>query len=83
MDGFRIAYLRSGPTVLELFTFERALTDRTPQCRATGFAFAELTGHVHEAGRALEAVGHRSGPVHADDDGFTFSICSPDPATSA
>ncbi|SDU93172.1 Catechol-2,3-dioxygenase [Microlunatus sagamiharensis] len=42
--GFHIGYLKSGPTVLEVFTYDAGTRGRTPQPDVPGFAAAEVAG---------------------------------------
>ncbi|WP_432571725.1 VOC family protein [Kineococcus sp. SYSU DK005] len=77
--GFDIHYLKSGDTVLEVFTYGVDKTGRAPQLDAPGYVAAVLaTGTQGQAGpgavaapglRPVGAVGGRT--VHADGDGFT------------
>ena len=70
MDGLSIAYLKSAPVVLAIFTFQRELIDPPQGLQAPGFAFAELVGAADRA-----VAGKRgSGLVHVDSDGFPFSL---------
>lgn len=69
--GFHIGYLKSGDTVLEVFTYASDKADRSPQLDAPGFAYAELVGDAD----GLTAVGRAGGDqVHVDADGFPFSV---------
>jgi catechol 2,3-dioxygenase-like lactoylglutathione lyase family enzyme len=73
--GFSIGYLKSGDTVLEIFTYEAAKQDEAPQLDAPGFAYVELSGeNLPELHRRLSASDGT--PVYVDADGFPFSIRS-------
>ena len=48
--GFSIGYLKSGATVLEVFTYEADKQTRDPQPDAPGFGWAELAGTAPTAG---------------------------------
>ena len=70
--GFSIGYLKSGATVLEVFTYEAAKQTRSPQPDAPGFGWAQLAGTAPTAG--VTAVDNTSGAaVLADADGFLFA----------
>lgn len=70
--GYSIAYLKSGDTVLEVFTYEAARQDRTPQLDAPGFAFAEVAGAADEGLTSIATVNDTD--VYADSDGFPFAV---------
>jgi catechol 2,3-dioxygenase-like lactoylglutathione lyase family enzyme len=73
--GFSIGYLKSGDTVLEIFTYQASKQDRTPQLDAPGFGYLELTGeNSPEMGRQLSATDGTQ--VYLDADGFPFSVRS-------
>jgi catechol 2,3-dioxygenase-like lactoylglutathione lyase family enzyme len=73
--GFAIGYLKSGDTVLEIFTYQASKQDRSPQLDARGFAYMELTGeNSPEMNRQLSATDGT--PVYLDADGFPFSVRS-------
>ncbi|HEX2856319.1 MAG TPA: VOC family protein [Propionibacteriaceae bacterium] len=69
--GFRIDYLKGGDTVLEVFTYQAGTTARTPQPGVPGYVAARLAG-----GPSVdEVIGHGpDGPIHADADGFTYTV---------
>jgi len=70
--GFHIGYLKSGATVLEVFTYETELQSRGPQPDAPGFGWAQIAGPAPSAG--VTPVANGSGaPVLADADGFLFA----------
>jgi catechol 2,3-dioxygenase-like lactoylglutathione lyase family enzyme len=70
--GFSIGYLKSGDTVIEVFTYQREKTFREPQLDVAGFAYADL------AGDPPPDLTERSAPdgttVYVDPDGFAFSV---------
>jgi catechol 2,3-dioxygenase-like lactoylglutathione lyase family enzyme len=70
--GFSIGYLKSGDTVIEVFTYQREKTFREPQLDVAGFAYADL------AGDPPHDLVERSAPdgttVYVDPDGFAFSV---------
>ncbi|NAZ85647.1 VOC family protein [Kineococcus indalonis] len=69
--GFDIHYLKSGDTVLEVFTYRADKTERAPQLDAPGYLAAVLEPGA-TAAQGLRAVGSWDGrTVHADQDGFT------------
>jgi len=70
--GFSIGYLKSGDTVLEVFTYRADKADRAPQLDAPGFSYAELTAG-DTAGLATVATVHDT-EVYTDRDGFPFSV---------
>ena len=68
--GFDIHYLRSGDTVLEIFTYGAPTEGREPQLDAPGYVAAVLAGAG--AGGPFAPVGSWGGyDVLADGDGFT------------
>jgi catechol 2,3-dioxygenase-like lactoylglutathione lyase family enzyme len=70
--GFGIDYLRSGATVLEVFTYEAGTRPRTAEPDAPGYAWATLAG-VEPPG--AEAVAARDGArVLVDPDGFVLAV---------
>jgi catechol 2,3-dioxygenase-like lactoylglutathione lyase family enzyme len=72
--GFSIGYLKSGDTVIEVFTYDHDKTSRTPQLDVAGFAYAELAG---DPPRDLTALAGPNGTtVYVDPDGFAFSTSS-------
>jgi catechol 2,3-dioxygenase-like lactoylglutathione lyase family enzyme len=72
--GFSIGYLKSGDTVIEVFTYDHDKTFRTPQLDVAGFAYAELAG---DPPRDLTSVAAADGTtVYVDPDGFAFSASS-------
>jgi catechol 2,3-dioxygenase-like lactoylglutathione lyase family enzyme len=70
--GFRIGYLWSEATVIELFTYEAATRDRAPQLDAPGFAYAQLTSGGIRGLTSVTTDGDDA--VYVDPDGFPFSI---------
>jgi len=69
--GFEINFLKSGDTVLEIFTYETEKRSRTPQLDATGYVAARLTG----SSPIDEPVGEAAdGTVYADVDGFAYTL---------
>lgn len=72
--GFDIYYLKSGDTVLEVFTYGVPKTSRTPQLDAPGYVAAVLAGTPAE-GSGFEEVGSWAGrTVVADKDGLTTVV---------
>ena len=70
--GFSIGYLKSGATVLEVFTYETEKSSRAPQPDAPGFGWAEIAGAAPTAG--VTPVENAAGAaVLADADGFLFA----------
>jgi catechol 2,3-dioxygenase-like lactoylglutathione lyase family enzyme len=67
--GFQIGYLKSGDTVIEVFTYQSVKQDRTPQLDAPGFSHAQL-GPGNIAG--LSAL-PGTDDVFVDPDGFPFT----------
>ena len=70
--GFSIGYLRSGETVIEVFTYETEKTGRAPQLDVAGFAYAELAGDPPP--ELAEATAPDGTTVYIDPDGFAFSV---------
>jgi catechol 2,3-dioxygenase-like lactoylglutathione lyase family enzyme len=68
--GFSIAYLKSGDTVLEVFTYAAEKRAREPQPDAPGFGWAELVGAAPDGATPVTTAG--GGTVLADPDGFLF-----------
>jgi catechol 2,3-dioxygenase-like lactoylglutathione lyase family enzyme len=73
--GFSIGYLKSGDTVLEVFTYTAPLQPRAPQLDAPGFAYAELAGSEPDGATFVATV--PAGPgvgvdVVTDPNGFPF-----------
>jgi catechol 2,3-dioxygenase-like lactoylglutathione lyase family enzyme len=66
--GFSIGYLKSGDTVIEVFTYQVAKTSRTPQLDVAGFAYADLAGDPPPHSTQVNDT------VYVDPDGFTFSV---------
>ncbi len=78
--GFSIGYLKSGDTVLEIFTYDAEKSARPPQLDGPGFGYAELAGDLPVGSTAVVAVA--AGPravtggatdVVADPNGFLFA----------
>ena len=76
--GFSIGYLKSGDTVLEVFTYEAGTTGRAPQLDVPGFAYAELAGDRPADATPVAAVAGTE--VLADPNGFLFATRSGEPA---
>jgi catechol 2,3-dioxygenase-like lactoylglutathione lyase family enzyme len=75
--GFSIGYLKSGDTVLEVFTYQTGKQDRAPQVDAPGFAYAELAGErTDHLSRAATVAGAE---VYVDADGLLFSVAPAGP----
>jgi catechol 2,3-dioxygenase-like lactoylglutathione lyase family enzyme len=72
--GFGINYLRAGDTVLEVFTYEAEKESRTPRLDAPGFLAATLSGPAVVPGATVVGVAPDGRTVHADADGFAFSL---------
>jgi catechol 2,3-dioxygenase-like lactoylglutathione lyase family enzyme len=70
--GFSIGYLKSGDTVIEVFTYNHEKTSREPQLDVAGFAYAELAGDPPPDLRT--AVAPDGTTVYVDPDGFAFSV---------
>jgi catechol 2,3-dioxygenase-like lactoylglutathione lyase family enzyme len=70
--GFSIGYLRSGDTVLEVFTYTTEKTGRAPQLDVAGFAYAELAGDPPPD--LTQAAAPDGTTVYVDPDGFAFSV---------
>jgi catechol 2,3-dioxygenase-like lactoylglutathione lyase family enzyme len=68
--GFSIAYLKSGDTVLEVFTYDADKQARAPQPEAPGFGWAELAGAAPDGAIPVTTAGGST--VRADPDGFLF-----------
>jgi catechol 2,3-dioxygenase-like lactoylglutathione lyase family enzyme len=76
--GFSIGYLKSGDTVLEVFTFQAEKVGREPQTDVPGFAYAELAGDRPADATAVTTVAGTE--VLADPNGFVFATRSGEPA---
>jgi catechol 2,3-dioxygenase-like lactoylglutathione lyase family enzyme len=76
--GFSIGYLKSGDTVLEIFTYEAAKASREPQLDVPGFAYAELAGAAPAHATPVATVVGTE--VVADPNGFLFAARSGGPA---
>ena len=70
--GFSIGYLKSGDTVLEVFTYNAEKSSRTPQLDVAGFAYAELAGDPPPD--LTEGTAPDGTTVYVDPDGFAFSV---------
>jgi catechol 2,3-dioxygenase-like lactoylglutathione lyase family enzyme len=70
--GFSIGYLKSGASVLEVFTYEAELQHRSPQPDAPGFGWAEIAGAAPDHGVTPVATASGAG-VLADANGFLFA----------
>lgn len=71
--GFNIHYLKSGNTVLEVFTYDADKTVREPQLEAPGYVAAVLEG-AQPDGETFREVGSRADRrVLADPDGLTLA----------
>jgi catechol 2,3-dioxygenase-like lactoylglutathione lyase family enzyme len=72
--GFSIGYLKSGDTVLEIFTYEADKESREPQLDVPGFAYAELAG---DAPAHATPVGTLAGTgILSDPNDFVFATRS-------
>jgi catechol 2,3-dioxygenase-like lactoylglutathione lyase family enzyme len=76
--GFSIGYLKSGDTVLEIFTYEADKASREPQLDVPGFAYAELAGDP--PAEATPVITLAGAEVVADPNGFLFAARSGSPA---
>jgi catechol 2,3-dioxygenase-like lactoylglutathione lyase family enzyme len=69
--GFEIGYLKSGDTVIEVFTYQTVRQDRRPQLHAPGFS------HAHLGPGKIDGLSVLSGAddtaVFVDPDGFPFT----------
>jgi catechol 2,3-dioxygenase-like lactoylglutathione lyase family enzyme len=72
--GFSIGYLKSGDTVIEVFTYQTAKHDRPPQLNAPGFGYAVLFGG--DTAGLTTAATVDDPQVYTDNDGFPFSVDS-------
>jgi catechol 2,3-dioxygenase-like lactoylglutathione lyase family enzyme len=70
--GFSIGYLKSGDTVIEVFTYATEKSSRAPQFDVAGFAYAELAGDPPSG--LAEAAAPDGTKVYIDPDGFAFSV---------
>jgi len=70
--GFSIGYLKSGDTVIEVFTYQRDKSFRQPQLDVAGFAYAELAGDPPR--NLTETTAPDGTTVYVDPDGFAFSV---------
>jgi catechol 2,3-dioxygenase-like lactoylglutathione lyase family enzyme len=69
--GFSIGYLRSGDTVIEVFTYQTVKQDRRPQLDAPGFSYAHLgSGKIDGLSQFSDAD---DSTVFVDPDGFLFA----------
>lgn len=73
--GFSISYLKSGDTVLEVFTYESAKQGRAPQLDAPGFGYARLAGTAPAGARPFATDDAQT--VHIDPNGFVFAASEP------
>ena len=71
--GFRINFLKSGDTVLEVFTYDAEKRLREPQLDAPGYVAARLTGSSSNDRLVGSVAG---GDARADVDGFTYTLGS-------
>jgi catechol 2,3-dioxygenase-like lactoylglutathione lyase family enzyme len=69
--GFQIGYLKSGDTVIEVFTYQTVKQDRRPQLDAPGFSHAYLGPGDIDGLSALP--GADDARVFVDPDGFPFT----------
>lgn len=73
--GFSIGYLKSGPTVLEIFTYQADKQPATPQLDAPGFVAAELADGAGSPDGLTELGKTESGAVVlVDADGFPITL---------
>ena len=70
--GFSIGYLKSGDTVIEVFTYQRDKSFRQPQLDVAGFSYAELAGDPPR--NLTETTAPDGTTVYVDPDGFAFSV---------
>ena len=70
--GFSIGYLKSGATVLEVFTYETEKQSRAPQPDVPGFGWAEIAGAAPATG-VTPVTAAAGTTVLADADGFLFA----------
>jgi catechol 2,3-dioxygenase-like lactoylglutathione lyase family enzyme len=70
--GFHIGYLKSGPTVVEVFTYDAGTREREPQPDLPGFAWAVLEGAEPTPARTIEAASGEA--VLVDPDGLPFTV---------
>ena len=69
--GFSIGYLKSGDTVIEVFTFQTVKQERRPQLDAPGFSYAHLGPGSNDGLSALPDTDGTT--VFVDPDGFPFA----------
>ena len=69
--GFSIGYLKSGDTVLEVFTYQAETRVRAPQHAAPGFGYARLAGDPPGGATPVTTAAGES--VLADPNGFLFA----------
>ena len=69
--GFSIGYLKSGDTVLEVFTYEAELSARAPQLDVPGYGYAEIAGSEPDGASPVATVADVD--VVADPNGFLFA----------
>ena len=74
--GFHIDYLKSGDSVLEIFTYDVPKQSRTPQLGAPGFVAAVIDAPEGGLPSAVTEVGETAAgeSVVADPDGFPFAV---------
>jgi catechol 2,3-dioxygenase-like lactoylglutathione lyase family enzyme len=70
--GFSIGYLKSGDTVLEVFTFDSARQERPPQLDAPGFRCVELAGVPPGGAKPLTRDGGQQ--LLMDPNGWVFAM---------
>jgi catechol 2,3-dioxygenase-like lactoylglutathione lyase family enzyme len=72
--GFSIGYLKSGDTVLEVFTYEAAKQDREPQLDGPGFGYVQLVGDAPSGATPIAATSASGEQLLADPNGFLFAV---------
>lgn len=72
--GFRIDFLKSGDTVLEIFTYEAEKRTREPQLDAAGYLAVQFDARGTDEQRRTVGRLADSSTVYADPDDFTYTI---------
>ena len=70
--GFSIGYLKSGNTVLEVFTYDSAKQERRPQLDAPGFRCVQLAGVVPDGAQPSTTDGTQQ--LLVDPNGLVFAV---------
>jgi catechol 2,3-dioxygenase-like lactoylglutathione lyase family enzyme len=76
--GFSIGYLKSGDTVLEVFTYDSAKQERPPQLDAPGFRCVELAGVVPDGAQPLSTDGAQR--LLVDPNSLVFAVSGESPS---